>query len=409
MPPLAATHRKRTIAQIDVAGLRVLMRVDFNVPLDASGAITDDRRIVAALESIRSVVERRGRLVLMSHLGRPEGAGYEAAFTLRPAADRLAELLGDVPVRFVEGDCAGPDAAEAVAALGDGEIAVLENLRFNPGEKAGDPEFASALAALGDVYCHEAFGTAHRTDASVVAVPLAMRGRPRVAGLLLDREIRYLAGTLADPKRPFVAVLGGAKVSDKLAALENLIGTVDAILVGGAMAYTFLLALGRDVGSSLVEPDRQDDARRIMDAAAGGTTELLLPVDHACAREISTSAPVQICDESIPEGWMGLDIGPRAIAAFAERIGSCATVVWNGPVGVFETPPFDAGTRGVAEAIARAADGGAVAVAGGGDTAAAVDEMGLADRFSHVSTGGGASLKMLEGGRFESVDLLDDA
>jgi phosphoglycerate kinase len=401
--------RKRTIDAQEVASRRVLMRVDFNVPLDERGTITDDRRIRLALPSIESVLRRRGRLILMSHLGRPSGKGLEAAWSMRPVAARLEELLPGVAVRFVEADCSSPEAAAAVAALRDGEVLVLENLRFHGGEKEGDAAFAARLAAYGEVYCNEAFGTAHRADASMVGVPQAMAGRPRVAGLLLAREIRFLSETIREARtsgRPFMAVLGGAKVSDKLGAITNLLEIVDSVLVGGAMAYTFLAARGVGVGGSRVETAMYSEAQRIS-ASAGEA--LHLPRDHVCGRAIAPGTPTQVFERAIPAGWMGLDIGPRTAQEYAACIGGARTIVWNGPMGVFETPPFDAGTRRIAEAIAAATDAGATSVVGGGDTAAAAEALGLAERFSHVSTGGGASLEMLEGKRFRSVDLLDDA
>ena len=393
-----------TIEDVEVAGKRVLMRVDFNVPLDDGGAITDDGRIRQALPSIESVLRRGGRLILMSHLGRPKAAGVEPALSLRPAADRLGELLGATAVGFVAGDCAGPAATAAVNALRDGEAVLLDNLRFDPGEKSGDPDFAARLAAFGDVYCNDAFGTAHRSDASMVAVPAAMGDHPKVAGLLMANELEFLARVLENPARPFVAVIGGAKVSDKLSALRNLKGLVDVMLIGGAMAYTFLKSFGAAVGSSLVEPALLDEARTILKGP--GRTKSYYPFDHRCGRAISPDTPVEVF-ETIPDGWMGLDIGPATADRFVEMIAAARTVVWNGPMGVFEIPPFDTGSRRVAEAMAAATDDGAVTVVGGGDTVAAVERFGLAGRFSHVSTGGGASLRMLEGKRFESVDLLD--
>ncbi len=395
-----------TIDDVDVAGKRVLMRVDFNVPLDADGGITDDRRIRQALPSIESVLRRDGRLILVSHLGRPAGTGYEPVHSLQPVAARLGELLGGRTVRFIEGSCTGPEVSQAVAAMAGGDVLVLDNLRFDPGEKSGDATFAHRLAEFGDVYCNDAFGTAHRADASMVAVPAAMSGRPRVAGLLMARELRYLAEALAEPQRPFLAILGGAKVSDKLAAIRNLSETVDAILIGGAMAYTFLKSRGINVGSSRVEQTMLDTAAHILDNA--GRASIRLPEDHRCGREISSDTPVEMFTE-IPDGWMGLDIGPTTARRYADLVREARTVVWNGPMGVFEKPPFDAGTRSVAEAMAVATDAGAVTIAGGGDTAAALEAFGLAGRVSHVSTGGGASLQMLEGRRFPSVELLDSA
>ncbi|MCH8344739.1 MAG: phosphoglycerate kinase [Planctomycetes bacterium] len=400
---------KKTIEQVDVASKRVLMRVDFNVPLDKNGAITDDRRIRLALPSIRSVIERGGRLILMSHLGRPQGKGYEAGFSLKPAAASLEQLLGGVSLRFVEGDCAGSSASEAVAQLDTGQVLVLDNLRFHPGEKAGDGKFGQALGAYGDVYCHEAFGTAHRSDASLVAVPRAMGDRPKVAGLLLEKELRFLSEAINAAGHPFVAVLGGAKISDKLAAIHNLMGKVDTILIGGAMAYTFLKALGHEMGSSMVQLGMLNKAQAIIDEAAASSTDLILPQDHVCGRQITHMTPVKVTATSIPAGWMGLDIGPETMGQFVPKLHEAKTIVWNGPVGVFETPPFDVGTKQVAQAVARATSEGAVSILGGGDTAAAVVKLSLADRFTHVSTGGGASLQMLEGRRFGSVELLDDA
>jgi phosphoglycerate kinase len=403
------TKAKKSIEHVDVAGKRVLMRVDFNVPLDDEAAITDDRRIRLALATIQSVTKRRGRLILMSHLGRPKGTGPEPKFSLEPAAARLAELLGDVPVRFVPGDCAGAEAAEAVRALADGQVVVLDNLRFSAGEKKGDAEFAAKLASYGDIFCHEAFGTAHRTDASVMAVPQAMAGKPKVAGFLLQKELHFLAETLADPQRPFIAVLGGAKVSDKLGALHNLMGKVDTILVGGAMAYTYIKALGHGVGTSLVEPDMLKTAHEIIQEAAASPTDMILPHDHICGKQMAHVTPVKVFETSIDDGWMGLDLGPETVAQYIEQVHKAKTIVWNGPVGVFETPPFDVGSRLIAVAMAGATGLGAVTIVGGGDTAAAADAFGLADRFSHISTGGGASLQMLEGRPLESVGLLDEA
>jgi len=396
---------KKTIDQVDVAGRRVLMRVDFNVPLDEKGAITDDRRIRLALPTINSVIQRGGRLILISHLGRPKGEGPEPAFSLRPAADRLGELLPDIDVRFVADDCIGDAAQQAVAALADGEVLVLENLRFHKAEKKNDEGFAQKLVAFADIYCNDAFGTAHRNHASMHAVPLAMAGKPRVAGFLLQKELQYLSETIEHARRPFVAVLGGAKVSDKLGAIENLIGRVDSILIGGAMAYTFLKSSGRAVGASLVEEDRLEDAARMLVEAGG---KILLPTDHHCGRKPEASTPTKHFQNDIDDGWMGLDIGPKTIERYREAITAAKTVVWNGPMGVFEILPFDAGTRAVAEAVAAATGKGATSVIGGGDSAAAIEAFGLQEKVSHVSTGGGASLQMLEGRAFDSVELLDE-
>ena len=385
---------KQTIEQIDVAGKRVLMRVDFNVPMQ-DGEITDDHRIQMALPSIKSVLERGGQLTLMSHLGRPSGTGFEEAFSLAPVAKRLGELLGCPVV------CADQDTTS--------DIVLLENLRFNEGEKTGDPLFAKLLAAKGDIYCNNAFGTAHRNHASMVAVPEEMEGKPRVAGLLLATELQYLGHAISNAEKPFVVVLGGAKVSDKMGAIENLLGTVDTIIIGGAMAYTFLVAQGIDVGKSSVERESVDDARSIIAAASASSTELLFPSDHMCAQEITEGTPVQVANVSIPEGWMGLDIGPETVERYTRLLRSAKTIIWNGPMGVFEMVPFDVGTRQIAGAIALATDEGATSIVGGGDSAAAISAFGVGDKMTHISTGGGASLQMLEGKTFQSVAILDDA
>ncbi len=396
---------KKTIDQVDVAGKTVLMRVDFNVPLDADQNITDDRRIRMALPSIKSVIDRGGKLILMSHLGRPEGKPSDVEkFSLAPAATCLGERLGK-PVAFAS-DTVGDDASSKAAALGDGDVLVLENLRFNPGEKGGDAEFAGKLAAMADAYCNDAFGTCHRKDASMVAVPEAMAGKPRVVGHLVAKEIQYLSEAISSPGRPFVAILGGAKVSDKINVINNLLGICDSVLIGGAMAYTFSLAQGGSVGGSLVEKDKVELAKELI---AKGGDKLVLPVDTHCSDDFGD--PVGSNKEvveagKIKDGFEGMDIGPATSIKYSEILKSAKTIVWNGPMGVFEKPPFDAGTRAVAQAVA---DADAVSIIGGGDSAAAVDQFGFADKVSHVSTGGGASLAMLEGKAFAAVDLLDEA
>lgn len=398
---------KKTIANTDVAGKRVLVRVDFNVPMDG-GRITDDRRIQAALPTIKSIVDRGGRAILMSHLGRPEGTGYEEAFTLRAAAAKLGELLGK-QVAFPSQDCVDADAAAAVNAMADGDVLLLENLRFHNEEKKGNVEFAAKLAAYGEVYVNDAFGTCHRPHASMVAVPKAIAG-PKVTGFLVEKEIAYLADALSAPKKPFVVILGGAKVSDKMGAIEHLLPKADAILVGGAMSYTFLKAIGHNVGTSRVEADRINDAKRMIDEAARLDAELHLPVDHVCSTQFSSDAgDIEVFEESIKDGYMGLDIGPKTQTLYNKIITHAKTVVWNGPMGVFEWPPFRIGTNQVAKALAEATSNGATTIVGGGDSAAAIEKFNLADQVSHVSTGGGASLEMLEGNAFEAVDLLDDA
>lgn len=394
---------KKTIADVDVASRTVLMRVDFNVPLDDQQNITDDRRIVMAIPSIKSVLERGGRCVLMSHLGRPKGAP-EAKFSLKPAADRLGQKLGSTVIHAA--DTVGDDARAKVAALKDGQVLVLENVRFNAGEKKGDDaDYVAALARFGDVYCNDAFGTCHRTEASMYAVPRKMKdaGKPAVVGFLVDKEIQYLSEAIESPKRPFVAILGGAKVSDKINVIQNLLKICDKVLIGGAMAYTFSLAQGGKVGKSLVEPDKVDLAKEILKGADG---KLVLPIDTHAGDAFSGDCKKMIVDAGrIPDDFEGLDIGPKSAEMFARIVRESRTVVWNGPMGVFEMPPFDAGTKAVAQAIA---DSEAVSIIGGGDSAAAIGQLGFADQVSHVSTGGGASLEMLEGKKFEAVELLDD-
>ena len=391
---------KQTIADIPVSGKKVLMRVDFNVPLD-EGRITDDRRIVMALPSIRSVLDRGGSVILVSHLGRPDGAP-DPAYSLAPVAARLSVLLNQ-PVEFAH-DTVGSEAQRISAALQPGQVAVLENLRFQPGEKDGDAAFAQTLAGMADIYCNDAFGTCHRRDASMVAVPLAMSGKPRVAGLLVEKEIRYLNDVLENPQRPLVAILGGAKVSDKINVIDRLLDLCDRVLIGGAMAFTFALAQGGRVGGSKVEPDKIDLAR---DLLRKGGQKLVLPADALCGDTLSSDSRTQVAAlGSIPDELKGFDIGPATALKFAEIIATAGTIIWNGPMGVFEIPPFDTGTRAVAEAIANSP---AISVIGGGDSAAAIAQFGYADRVTHVSTGGGASLEMLEGKHFAAVDLLDDA
>jgi phosphoglycerate kinase len=391
---------KRSIADVDVRERTVLMRVDFNVPLDDQQKITDDLRIRMALPTIDSVLSRGGRLILMSHLGRPKGKGPEPKYSLKPVAARLAELLGR-PVDFAA-DAIGDEANSKAAALKPGGVLLLENLRFHAAEQAGDVEFARKLAALGDIYCNDAFGTCHRTDASMVAVPKAMGSKPKVMGFLLAKELQYLLETIAHPERPFLAILGGAKVSDKINVIRNLLPICDRVLIGGAMAYTFSLAQGGKVGKSLIERDKVELARELLKT---GGNKLMLPVDTHCGDGFSADCKKQIVPAGqIPDDYEGLDIGPETAKLFAEAIRTAKTVIWNGPMGVFEMPPFDAGTRAVAEAVANSH---ATSIIGGGDSAAAVQQMGLADKVTHVSTGGGASLELLEGKRFEAVELLD--
>lgn len=392
---------KKMISDVEVTGKTVLMRVDFNAPLK-DGAVTDDLRVRMALPSIKSVLDRGGKLVLMSHCGRPEKGEDNSRYSLKPAAEKLAELIGK-DVAFAT-DTIGDDAKAKVAALTDGDVLVLENLRFDEREKANDPEFAGQLAAFGDVYCNDAFGACHRAHASMVGVPTAMVGKPHVVGFLVSKEIQYLTDVISTPERPFVAILGGAKVSDKINVINNLLSVCDKILIGGAMAYTFSLALGGNVGGSLVEKDKVDLAKELM-AKAGD--KLVLPLDTHCGDDFSSDCNKEIVDAGhISDGFEGLDIGPKTSELYAEILKSAKTIIWNGPMGVFEKPPFDAGTRAVAQAIA---DGDGTSIIGGGDSAAAIQQFGFADKVTHVSTGGGASLEMLEGKTFEAVELLDEA
>ena len=392
---------KQTIDAVDVAGKAVLMRVDFNVPLDDDLNITDDRRIEMALPSIKSVIDRGGKLILASHLGRPKGEA-NPKFSLAPAAKRLGEILSK-EVAFAS-DTVGPDAAAKAGALSDGDVLLLENLRFNAGEKAGDEAFSAQLAEFADIYCNNAFGTCHREDASMYGVPMAMGGKPKVVGSLVQKEIKYLTEVIESPERPFVAILGGAKVSDKIKVIENLLGVCDHVIIGGAMAYTFSLAQGGKVGGSLVEPDKVELAKSLLEQAGD---KLVLPIDTHCGDDFNKDCNKQVVAAGeIPDGFEGLDIGPESAKNFANIVKAAKTVVWNGPMGVFEMPPFDEGTKAVAQAIA---DGDGISIIGGGDSAAAVAQLGFEDSVTHVSTGGGASLAMLEGQKFSAVELLDDA
>ena len=390
---------KKTIRDVDVRGKRVFVRVDFNVPLD-DGQITDDRRIREALPTIVELRRQGARVILASHLGRPDGK-VMTGLRLDPVAVRLSELLG-APVRKLP-DCVGPEVARAVAEMRDGDVVLLENLRFHPEEEANDEQFARALASLADVYVNDAFGTAHRAHASTVGIT---RFLPAVAGLLMEKELVYLSRILEDPRRPFVAILGGKKVSDKIGVIRNLLTRADMLLIGGAMSYTFLRAKGLRVGASLCEEDKLELARSLMDDAAGRRIAFRLPDDVMVADRFAEDAARRVvAAAAIPQGWMGMDIGPQTAAAYADVIARAGTVMWNGPMGVFEFPAFAAGTRAVAEAMAGSK---AVTIVGGGDSAAAVQQMGLADRMTHISTGGGASLEFLEGKELPGVAALLD-
>ena len=396
--------RKLHIGDIDVSDGRILTRVDFNVPL-AGGLVTDDIRIRRALPTIRHIVEAGGVAVLMSHLGRPEGQIVED-LRLQPVAVRLSELLGREV--SVTSDCVGEETESLVGSLRRGGVVLLENLRFHAGETKNDAEFARRLARLGDVYVSDAFGTAHRAHASTVGA--AGHFETRAMGYLMESEVANLTRVTEDPQKPLVAILGGAKVSDKIGVIENLMPKVDGFLVGGGMAFTFLRARGISVGDSLVEEDRVDTARALLDRAGTDGKTFLLPVDVVVARNTSAGGETKtVAADAIEEGWRGLDIGPKTARAFSVEVATARTIVWNGPLGVFEDPRFAAGTTLVALAVAESTEGGAFSVVGGGDSAAAMASAGVADRITHISTGGGASLEFLEGKELPGIAALSDA
>jgi len=392
---------KKNVEDLKVSGKRVIVRVDFNVPQDKkTGAITDDKRIKGALPTISYLVKNNAKVILVSHLGRPKN-GPEAIFSMKPAADRLAELLGQ-PV-ILASDVIGDDAKAKAAALKDGEILMLENVRFHKEETKNDPAFAAQLASLADLYVNDAFGTAHRAHASTAGLANFL---PSASGYLIAKELDVMGKALSEPARPFVAILGGAKVSDKIGVIDNLIEKADAIIIGGGMAYTFFAAQGYSIGTSLCEADKLDLAKGLLEKAAAKGVKLLLPVDNVVADAFSADANAQTVDSTqMPDGWMGLDIGPKTIALFSETIATAKTVVWNGPMGVFEFDRFAEGTRSVAKAVA---DSSAISIIGGGDSAAAVEKLGYADQVTHISTGGGASLEFLEGKVLPGIDCLLD-
>jgi phosphoglycerate kinase len=393
---------KKTLADLgDLRGKRVLIRVDFNVPLDSTGNVTNDRRIRAAVPTIRLVLDAGGSAILMSHLGRPKGdPKKDAPFRLDRVAQRLQELLGR-PVHKID-EVVGPTAQKAVRELEPGEVLVVENLRFHPGEQAGDGAFARELAGLADVYVNDAFGTCHRSDASMVAVPAAMKDKPRVVGNLVAKELELLDHLLSAPRRPFLAILGGAKVSDKIGFIKSLLARVDHVLIGGAMTYTFMKAQGRSTGSSKVEADKLDVARELLRL---GDKKIYLPLDHVVVQRLEAPQGARVVEGAIQEGWIGVDIGPRTIERYRQEIARAGTVIWNGPLGKYEDEPYSRGTRAVAEALAKSS---AVTVVGGGETAEAVEAFGLAEKMSHVSTGGGAFLEYVEGTPFPALAQIED-
>ncbi len=391
---------KKTIEDIQVSGKRVLVRVDFNVPLDENGVITDDNRIRAALPTIKYLVEHQAKVILCSHLGRPKGE-FNMKYSLKPCVERLSQLLGQ-PVALacdVIGDCAKKMAAE----LQDGQVMMIENVRFHKEEEKNDPEFAKALASLAEIYVNDAFGTAHRAHASTAGVAAYL---PAVAGFLIGKELDFMGGALENPQRPFVAVLGGAKVKDKLGVITNLLDKVDTLLIGGGMSYTFQKAKGGQIGNSLVDNDRLQFCLDMMELAAKKGVKLLLPVDNEATQEFANDAMrITVHSNEIPEGWEGMDIGPKTQELFAAEIRGAKTVIWNGPMGVFEFPNFAVGTKAIAKAMSEV-DG--ITIIGGGDSAAAVEQLGFADKMSHISTGGGASLEFLEGKELPGVACLMD-
>ena len=394
-------YHKKTVKDIDVAGKKVLLRCDFNVPQDkTTGAITDDKRIVAALPTIKYLLEQNAAVIACSHLGKPK-EGPDPKFSLAPVAKRLSELLGK-PV-IMAADVVGPDAAAKAAALKNGEIMLLENTRFETGETKNDPELARKLADMAQVYVSDAFGSVHRAHASTAGVAAYL---PAVSGFLIAKELEIMGGALADPKRPLVAILGGAKVSSKIGVINNLLDIADTIIVGGGMTYTFIKAMGGTVGTSLLEDDWLDYCKEMMAKAKEKGVKLLLPVDTVCADAFSADAKPELVDTmKIPDGRMGMDIGPKTIQQFSDAVKDAGTVIWNGPMGVFEFPAFAEGTRAIAKALAATH---AITIVGGGDSAAAVAQLGYADQMTHISTGGGASLEFLEGKELPGVACLLD-
>ena len=392
---------KKTVKDVDVRSKRVLVRVDYNVPLDANGNVSDDKRITASLPTINYLLEQGARIILCSHLGRPKGE-VKKEFSLAPVAKRLKELLPGVNIYFAS-DCIGEEAERKAAALKDGEILLLENLRFHKEEEKNDPEFAKKLASLAEIYVNDAFGTVHRAHASTAGVAAYL---PAVAGFLIGKELSIMGGALENPERPFVAILGGAKVADKIGVITNLLNKCDTLLIGGGMAYTFFKAMGYEIGDSLLDAESIDLAKQLMETAKEKGVKLLLPVDTVVAKAFAADAEhMTVASNAIPAGWQGLDIGEKTRELFAAEIKNAKTVIWNGPMGVFEFPEFAKGTEAVAKACAEC---GGTIIIGGGDSASAVKKLGYADKMTHISTGGGASLEFLEGKVLPGVAALND-
>ncbi len=391
---------KKTIEDIDVSGKKVLVRCDFNVPLDADKNITDENRIIGALPTIKYLIGKGAKVILCSHLGRPKGE-FNEKYSLKPVAKRLSEVLGQ-EVKMAD-DVIGESAKKLAASLKDGEVMLLENVRFHKEEEKNDPAFAKELASLAEIYVNDAFGTAHRAHASTEGVANYL---PAVCGYLIKKEIEIMGKALADPARPFVTILGGAKVSDKIGVINNLIDKVDALVIGGGMAYTFLKAKGGEIGQSICEDDKLDLAKELLKKAEEKGVKILLPIDNIAAKEFNNDAESMIVDAGkIPAGYQGLDIGPKTIELFKETLEKAKTIIWNGPMGVFEMPNFANGTKAIAEIVANA---DAVTIIGGGDSAAAVEQLGFADKMTHISTGGGASLEFLEGIELPGIAALND-
>ncbi len=392
---------KKTVKDVDVRSKRVLVRVDYNVPLDANGNVSDDKRITASLPTINYLLEQGARIILCSHLGRPKGE-VKKEFSLAPVAKRLKELLPNVNIYFAS-DCIGEEAQQKAATLKDGEILLLENLRFHKEEEKNDPEFAKKLASLAEIYVSDAFGTVHRAHASTAGVAAYL---PAVAGFLIGKELSIMGGALENPERPFVAILGGAKVADKIGVITNLLNKCDTLLIGGGMAYTFFKAMGYEIGDSLLDAESIDLAKQLMETAKEKGVKLLLPVDTVVAKAFAADAEhMTVASNAIPAGWQGLDIGEKTRELFAAEIKNAKTVIWNGPMGVFEFPEFAKGTEAVAKACAEC---GGTTIIGGGDSASAVKKLGYADKMTHISTGGGASLEFLEGKVLPGVAALND-